>query len=63
MFHSYLQGEKGDVAALQSVVFDSKTIVLASSTEDSDKVYALTVEDGESGGELSIDEVEEGDET
>ena len=47
------------IEALQGVVFDDKTLILGSSTEDSDTRYALTVEDGEAGGELVISEIEE----
>ena len=59
MFGS-LAANTAEVASLvESVIFDEKTIILESSSEDSDKVYALTVEDGDSGGELVISEVEE----
>ena len=45
--------------ALGEYFFDEKTLLLMSSTAASDKKYALTVEDGDSGGELVIDEIEE----
>jgi hypothetical protein len=63
MFHNFLGGNAEAIADIQKIVFDAKTIVLASSTEDSDKTYAITVDDGDSGGELSIDEIVEEAET
>ena len=58
--------ESAATAAAQQAIgnyfFDEKTLILASSTASSDKQYAITVEDGDSGGELVVDEiVEEGD--
>ena len=57
MFHDTFASLATSVAAFDGVIYDSKTLVLASSTEDSDKVYAITVEDGDSGGELVATEV------
>lgn len=63
MFHGYLCDNVAnlatDISALQGVVFDDKTLVLASSTEESVKKFALTVDDS---GELDIDEIVEEDE-
>ena len=43
-----------NVTALQGVVFDDKTLVLASSTESSTKKWAVTVDDSDG---LQVDEV------
>lgn len=59
MFHGMMTGIKEDIAALQGVVFDDKTLVLASSTEDSDKKWAITVDDTDG---IEVNEVvEEGE--
>ena len=55
MFHDYLSSIAGIV---NTVLFDEKTIVLASSTEDSDKRYAITVDDSDG---LEATEIVEGD--
>ena len=44
------------ITGLNEVIIDDKTIVLASSTEDSTKKFAITVDDD---GEISATEVEE----
>ena len=61
MFHDLfvtLTSAAADTAATKAVVdsmlFDSKTIMLASSTADSDKVFAMTVDDD---GDVSATEV------
>ena len=52
-------GLETNMAAVQEVVFDNKTLVLASSTADSDKVYAITVDDEDG---LQADEIVEEEE-
>ena len=51
LFHSMFTTIQGTLAQTTSVVnqmlFDDKTIILKSSTEDSDKVYAITVDDSD----------------
>ena len=66
MFHDLfvtLTSAAADTAATKAVVdsmlFDSKTIMLASSTADSDKVFAITVDDD---GDVSATEVTEEEE-
>ena len=59
MFHGMFSSLNETKAAVDKVIFDDKTLVLASSTEDSDKVYTVTIEDGDSGGEMVIAEVED----
>ena len=50
-------GSDGEaITALNEIIVDDKTIVLASSTEDSDKKFAITVDDD---GEISATEIEE----
>ena len=52
LFHSFLMGLEASAATaaattaiVDTMLFDEKTLVLASSTEDSDKRYAVTVDD------------------
>lgn len=44
------------ITALNEIIVDDKTIVLASSTEDSDKKFAITVDDD---GDLTATEITE----
>ena len=55
MFHDYLNSIAGIV---NTMLFDEKTIILASSTEDSDKRYAITVDDSDG---LEATEIEDGE--
>lgn len=60
LFHSMFTTIQGTLAQTTSVVnemlFDEKTIILKSSTESSDKVYAITVDDSDG---LEATEIEE----
>jgi len=60
LFHSMLTGLQSQIDNIAGVVntmlFDEKTIILKSSTEDSDKVYAITVDDEDG---LEATEIEE----
>ena len=60
MFHDYLASTLADLTGTKEVVdsmlFDDKTIILKSSTESSDKVYAITVDDYDG---LAATEIEE----
>ena len=51
-----LASEGEAITDLSEVIIDDKTIVLASSTEDSTKKFAITVDDD---GEISATEIEE----
>ena len=51
-----LASEGAAITALSEIIVDDKTIVLASSTEDSDKKFAITVDDD---GDISATEVTE----
>lgn len=62
MFHNMLDGliESATTAAgitqiVDTMLFDSKTIMLQSSSEDSEKVFAITVDDS---GDIDATEVE-----
>lgn len=60
LFHDMLSGLLSDVAetknVVDTVIFDSKTIILDSSTEASIKKYAITVDDEDG---LAATEIEE----
>ena len=63
MFHDMftsLLSSAADTAAMKpkvdEMLFDSKTLILASSTADSDKVYAITVDDSDG---IQATEIEE----
>ena len=58
MFHDYLAGLASSKEIVDTVLFDSKTLILDSSTESSDKRYAITVDDEDG---LAATEIEEGD--
>ena len=47
-------------AVVNEMLFDDKTIILKSSTEDSDKVYAITVDDSDGIEATEIEEEAEG---
>ena len=51
-----LNSEGEAITDLSKVIIDDKTIVLASSTEDSEKKFAITVDDD---GDISATEIEE----
>jgi len=56
MFHDFLSGLSATKAVADSVIFDSKTLILESSTASSDKRYAITVDDEDG---LAATEIEE----
>ena len=58
MFHDYLAALDASKQIVDTVLFDEKTIVLASSTESSDKRWAITVDDSDG---IEATEVTEGD--
>ena len=51
-----LASEGAAMTALNEIIVDNKTIILASSTEDSDKKFAITVDDD---GDLAATEITE----
>lgn len=58
MFHDTLSGFAATKEAADEVIFDSKTLILDSSTEASTKKYAITVDDEDG---LAATEIEEGE--
>ena len=58
MFHDFLNGLAETKAIADTVIFDEKTLILSSSTESSDKKWAITVDDTDG---VEATEVTEGD--
>lgn len=62
LFHSFLMGllftSEETSSIVNSMLFDDKTIILKSSTEESDKRYAVTVDDEDG---LAATEIEDGE--